>query len=957
MKIDFFTSLGNRLVVMAGLNAIGSAPFLASTSSLKVKDLVLKYLGGFALSLAAESTILFCGTRINISSNLLTVSRAIFHLGTPLLFSFCQSCLFPQSPSETSPTGSQQQPPILVKPAEALTRGARFAPAPIPPSQPSSTASQRAPSLVPIAPAPIPPSQPSSTASQRAPSLVPIAPAPIPPSQPSSTASKRAPSLVPSALIQHPINPPIQPVISPDQLIIDKAAEFIRQAVAEGHPIFDIKGEQAEIYARRFPGHTILRTISTGKGLGCTHAFPDTGEIKKWKYDLECTDNHFFFANRDERGELLERFESIDEIIEKNLKPNNYRTFFTQADLEQTRDFRTWPELYGSITRGQAEDILKRKDGPSWLLRKSEKRAEGFVLSRKYYVENGDGTQTTRQEFAHLAIDSTQVFAESLLWLYGYNQLISSKNKSFEPSPVAPAVLGVYGFLGSEALIDLNVDVKKEIRTYQNLSLEHVESIFQRVPVGSWMVRLSSNDVPTVTIKRMGGLLEHSAIGRLTMYDLYARYGAEGFLRGDKAVDCPDVYGILSQEDAEDILERTQSGNWIIALSKNLEPYILQKNSNQVVVEKISNFNRTQYTQKYGRESLITPSTKLRKVEEVISSQVTTEKGLRAGYIITKSWDSKEPQQHFINRMHETVKKKFSPGRFVVNPTNILVYASKREMCASLSFDKKTFQGYSRDCSVYRTASLEEETQALLNKGKEFFKSLSPLRVDTPANITIHSTNQEILKSLLSKYQAIVIGESHPDPVPKRFIVENVTFLKSLGVTTLYLEHLCFDSIQEDLDTYFTQPSGSQMPTTLDEYLKFLDSGFKISEMGPPGFLELVKSAKEAGIKVVAIDTEASYDAGYSSFGGSQGADRMIGMNYQCKLIYEKRKPEGKAIFLVGSAHMGYCDGVPGLSEQFGFPNILVGKGPSREVKLEVNNFARTEGFQGKINVSLTLPL
>ena len=167
-----------------------------------------------------------------------------------------------------------------------------------------------------------------------------------------------------------------------------------------------------------------------------------------------------------------------------------------------------------------------------------------------------------------------------------------------------------------------------------------------------------------------------------------------------------------------------------------------------------------------------------------------------------------------------------------------------------------------------------EQTKQLLAEADDFFDHFrtnsGPLS-DVPLD-----SEETIIRDLLQtkKYPGIILGESHDEMSSKKFLIENMQVLKNNGVTTLYLEHLLYGSMQSDLDAYLV--SNESMPPVLETYLADLDWNNSITNK-KWGFKALVQAAKEAGIRVVAIDTEASYNAGLGS-NGSEGPDRFKGI-------------------------------------------------------------------------------
>ncbi len=162
----------------------------------------------------------------------------------------------------------------------------------------------------------------------------------------------------------------------------------------------------------------------------------------------------------------------------------------------------------------------------------------------------------------------------------------------------------------------------------------------------------------------------------------------------------------------------------------------------------------------------------------------------------------------------------------------------------------------------------------------------------------------------------LCIGERHSDLSSKRFLIENMVRFKEEGYEILFMEHLFYDSAMQDaLDFYFASSESSSMPTDLEDYLKVLDDGFQIED-SDYNFLELVKAAKVAGIRIVGLDNETSYAMGHTEF-GSHGIERAKGLNYAAKQIIEREGANRKWLALMGNTHIRTYEGIGGIADMF----------------------------------------
>lgn len=176
---------------------------------------------------------------------------------------------------------------------------------------------------------------------------------------------------------------------------------------------------------------------------------------------------------------------------------------------------------------------------------------------------------------------------------------------------------------------------------------------------------------------------------------------------------------------------------------------------------------------------------------------------------------------------------------------------------------------------------------------------------------------------------------------------------KIAGVKTIFMEHLFYDTMQADIDSFIF--SEKPMSKRLNFYLDGLEKKFSISH-SKWGFKAILYAAKAAKIRVVAMDTEASYMSGVCFNHTINELDRCLGMNYQAYEIIQKEKDEGKFIVFTGGAHLSQMANVPGLSEILNSPNILISDQTTSSIKSDVSTIPGEKNFKGIIHIHLTLP-
>jgi hypothetical protein len=172
--------------------------------------------------------------------------------------------------------------------------------------------------------------------------------------------------------------------------------------------------------------------------------------------------------------------------------------------------------------------------------------------------------------------------------------------------------------------------------------------------------------------------------------------------------------------------------------------------------------------------------------------------------------------------------------------------------------------------------------------------------------------------------------------------------LKASGVTTIFLEFLSEDD-QKAIDRYLNSKEADVQlaPEVQAKVIDEENRPFSKANNGS-GLGDVIRVAKQHGIRVVGIESEASTWLDFDPAMGHSGASRMIGMNYSAKKIIEREKGEGKYVALVGNTHTSTHKNVPGMSELLGVPNLLIfPKLKGQAVRTGFNISSPVEGLTG----------
>lgn len=204
---------------------------------------------------------------------------------------------------------------------------------------------------------------------------------------------------------------------------------------------------------------------------------------------------------------------------------------------------------------------------------------------------------------------------------------------------------------------------------------------------------------------------------------------------------------------------------------------------------------------------------------------------------------------------------------------------------------------------------------------RHYRKIGTPRPVACDLSKVAHRSDREILEEIYLKkrFKGLFVGESHRHVSPKKFIFDNLEALRQLGVTTLFMEHFNYDTMQSYLDDYFNSES-EEMHPVLAMNLSRYDQAYGL--ISPYTYTDVVRQAKKAGIRIVGIDTSLAYDL--------KDEDRRLkGMNYEAQKIIRHEQGSGKYVVLLGAAHSTNVDWqskftIPGIADMLQCPKIMV---------------------------------
>lgn len=292
--------------------------------------------------------------------------------------------------------------------------------------------------------------------------------------------------------------------------------------------------------------------------------------------------------------------------------------------------------------------------------------------------------------------------------------------------------------------------------------------------------------------------------------------------------------------------------------------------------------------------------------------------------------------------------KAFKP--FIHSKGNIFCF----ENCGSIS--QRGLRG--RVNSDKTSTSITPLARSLLQEANAFYRqnTFSKVRCSFPRSAL--NSEKSMLEEIYKKqgFSGLCIGELHDEINPKKFIIDHLKTLKDLGVTTLFLENLPYDTLQPLMDSYFE--SDAEILPALKTQLVGLSLRWNC--VSPYSYLDLVIAAKEAGIRTVCMDTSISMYAPSYVADYYNPKRRLKAMNYVAKKIIDHEKGSGKYIALMGRNHATtyrYKNkyNVPGMSSLLQCPCLVVEDTHFKKGRIRANVSRLESGFHGIKNVHLHL--
>ncbi|WP_095193734.1 membrane-targeted effector domain-containing toxin [Pseudomonas sp. Irchel 3A7] len=203
-----------------------------------------------------------------------------------------------------------------------------------------------------------------------------------------------------------------------------------------------------------------------------------------------------------------------------------------------------------------------------------------------------------------------------------------------------------------------------------------------------------------------------------------------------------------------------------------------------------------------------------------------------------------------------------------------------------------------------------EKATALLISAGRFYNNLPwanlPPRPQLPV-VTASTTIPELIAKVFESAPGLVISETPGRITSMRLMIENMAALARQGVKTLYVRRLLNDFAQADLNAYF---KSGVMSKDLEQYLTRLGT----DPSGQFNELELVKTARQNGIRVQATECAATYRKPVSQ----TRIEEQISTNHLTNDIMfmdQTNNGSGQWVVLTGVENTNTFRGFAGISE------------------------------------------
>lgn len=253
------------------------------------------------------------------------------------------------------------------------------------------------------------------------------------------------------------------------------------------------------------------------------------------------------------------------------------------------------------------------------------------------------------------------------------------------------------------------------------------------------------------------------------------------------------------------------------------------------------------------------------------------------------------------------------------------------------------------ECDVFRlqrAIDMYRKQAAIIEKlySDSHPNGTNPFSVDFSDVLTSNFTDQQIIDVALQDHKGFVIGEDHFDDAAKRFLIQNMGYLKEKKVSTIFLEGFPVEA-QSTIDNYIMKDLrelSAEDQAGIEFLVDYAQNNIKNQEGSPYTFFAMIEKAKELGIRIIGIDYSLdsleepkAYEALCQGEMFYQEILYRIIRIANMNMIAEKIMTQAintlnsaeKFVALVGANHAvrcDYCPKVPSISDLIQVPSIIL---------------------------------
>ena len=251
--------------------------------------------------------------------------------------------------------------------------------------------------------------------------------------------------------------------------------------------------------------------------------------------------------------------------------------------------------------------------------------------------------------------------------------------------------------------------------------------------------------------------------------------------------------------------------------------------------------------------------------------------------------------------MHESLRR-YRDMQFFLNTTNMIYQSRRNDFKDRLKTIAEDFFHIDEKAITNATAVLKLLDHSLRDSYQNHLKNKNNniSRIEFPELKNKNPTEQDIITASLRKGNGIICGEDHTESAALQFLISHIDELTKQGCQYIFLEDLCPEVFQSDLNEFNTT---GKISSRLQMFLDFTDARKRINADTFPehptySVQNLITEARKHGMEIHGLGS-------LSTDNMSSDADRTEYFNYVAsRQIENVAGGHQKFVALVGSAHV-----------------------------------------------------